>query len=107
MWRVARYFSRHYDLHRSPSKLFSSEEEVDLYVIQLFKAYFRTLNQSLLTIHSHYRELGLDDLDKLELVLKLENELGTEVPQKDYDQLATLKSFTHYIMQTNNYKGPS
>lgn len=107
MWRVVRFFSRHYDLHRAPAKLFNSEEEIDQYVLQLFKSYFRTLNQSLLTIYSHYRELGLDDLDKLELVLRLENDLGGPVPQNDYDKLATLKSFSHYIMKTTNYKGPS
>lgn len=107
MWRAVRLFSRHYELHRPVAKVFTSEEAVDLYVVELFKSYFRTINQTLLTIHSHYRELGLDEMDKLELVIRLENDLGQPVPQREYERLATLKTFTHYIMKTTNYKVPS
>ena len=84
--------------------MFHSEDEIDEYVLKVFKTYFRTLNQPLMTIRSHYRELGLDELDKLEITLKIESELGIEVPQGAFEGFTTLKSVAKFIAETGNYR---
>lgn len=101
---LSRGFSRYYELHKKEPLIFRSEDEIDEYVVKLFKTYFRTVNQPLMTIRSHYRELGLDELDKLEITLKLEDELGLEVPQETFEKFSTLKSVATFIAGTGNYR---
>ncbi len=43
------------------------------------------------------RDLDLDSIDFLELVTALHRELGVDIPERDYGQLATLAAAVDYL----------
>lgn len=44
-------------------------------------------------------DLGADSLDTVELVMALEEEFGTEIPDEDAEKIVTVKNAVEYIMQ--------
>ena len=42
-------------------------------------------------------DLGADSLDQVELVMALEEEFGSEIPEEDVDQLQTVGQVIEYI----------
>lgn len=42
-------------------------------------------------------DLGADSLDTVELVMALEEEFGTEIPDDDAEKIATLQAAVEYI----------
>ncbi len=44
-------------------------------------------------------DLGADSLDVVELVMKLEDEFGIEIPEEDAEKIATVKDAVEYIAQ--------
>ncbi len=42
-------------------------------------------------------DLGADSLDVVELVMKLEDEFGIEIPEEDAEKIATVKDAVDYI----------
>ncbi len=47
-------------------------------------------------------DLGADSLDQVELVMALEEEFGTEIPEEDVDQLQTVGQVIEYITTHNS-----
>ena len=47
-------------------------------------------------------DLGADSLDQVELVMALEEEFGTEIPEEDVDQLQTVGQVIEYITAHNS-----
>lgn len=48
------------------------------------------------TVH-FTRDLGLDSLDTVDLIMQLEQEFGIRIPDEDYPKLTTLSSVMHYL----------
>jgi acyl carrier protein len=46
---------------------------------------------------SFIEDLGADSLDQVELVMALEEEFKTEIPEEDVDKLTTVGDVTKYI----------
>lgn len=46
---------------------------------------------------SFVNDLGADSLDTVELVMALEEEFGTEIPDTDAEKITTVKEATDYI----------
>ncbi len=42
-------------------------------------------------------DLGADSLDQVELVMALEEEFGSEIPEEDVDQLQTVNDVIKYV----------
>lgn len=42
-------------------------------------------------------DLGADSLDVVELVMKLEDEFGIEIPEEDAEKITTVKDAVEYI----------
>jgi len=42
-------------------------------------------------------ELDIDSIDWLNFIVSLNEELGVEIPESDYDQLLTLEGLTGYL----------
>lgn len=49
-----------------------------------------------LTIH-FMKDLGLDSLDQVEIIMKLEDEFGFEIPDNHAEKLMTPKDLIEYI----------
>jgi acyl carrier protein len=65
-------------------------------VISILKGF--GIQQSQLTNNVHFtRDLGLDSLDTVDLVMQLENEFGIRIPDEDYSRLLTLQGVLNYL----------
>jgi NADH dehydrogenase (ubiquinone) 1 alpha/beta subcomplex 1 len=52
------------------------------------------------TIDAHFiKDLGLDSLDHVELVMAVEDEFGFEIPDSDAEKLLCPKDVVHYIAE--------
>merc|ERR1711860_70750 len=51
-----------------------------------------------LTVESHFmKDLGLDSLDQVEIIMAMEDEFGFEIPDVDSEQLMTPQAVIQYI----------
>ncbi|XP_032896768.1 acyl carrier protein, mitochondrial [Amblyraja radiata] len=83
---------RHYgDL--PPLSLDSIHERV-LYVLKLYDK----INPDKLVVGSHFmKDLGLDSLDQVEIIMAMEDEFGFEIPDGDAEKLMTPEEIVTYI----------
>nr|XP_033770781.1 acyl carrier protein, mitochondrial [Geotrypetes seraphini] len=88
---------RHYgDL--PPLTLESISERV-LYVLKLYDK----INPEKLTVQSHFmKDLGLDSLDQVEIIMAMEDEFGFEIPDADGEKLMTPQEIVDYIADKND-----
>lgn len=53
---------------------------------------------SAVTDQTHFsRDLGLDSLDMVDLIMQLEQEFGIRIPDEDYDKLTTMRDVLDYL----------
>ncbi len=57
----------------------SEKEDIQAYVMQLLKNYFKTTRQAHLEYDSSLKDHGLDSLDAVELVMQMEEDLNYKV----------------------------
>uniref|UniRef100_A0A8C3T0I5 Acyl carrier protein n=1 Tax=Chelydra serpentina TaxID=8475 RepID=A0A8C3T0I5_CHESE len=83
---------RHYsDL--PPLTLESIEERV-LYVLKLYDK----VDPEKLTVTSHFmKDLGLDSLDQVEIIMAMEDEFGFEIPDMEAEKLMCPQEIVDYI----------
>ncbi len=65
-------------------------------VIEILKEF--GIPESAITDKTHFsRDLGMDSLDSVDLVMQLEKEFGISIPDQDYDKLTTLQDVLTYL----------
>ena len=51
-----------------------------------------------LSVESHFhKDLGLDSLDHVEVIMAMEDEFGFEIPDQDAEKLSSPKAIIQYI----------
>ncbi|QMW07213.1 acyl carrier protein [Spirosoma foliorum] len=56
------------------------------------------VQETAITDQTHFtRDLGLDSLDTVDLIMQLEQEFGIRIPDEDYDKLTTMKGVMTYL----------
>ncbi|GAB4047577.1 acyl carrier protein [Spirosoma litoris] len=56
------------------------------------------VQETAITDQTHFtRDLGLDSLDTVDLIMQLEQEFGIRIPDEDYDKLTTMKGVMAYL----------
>jgi acyl carrier protein len=75
----------------------ASHQEIETYVLRLFKDYFRTANVIKLSLRSSFQDHGLDSLDGLELVTKVEDQLGIQASDDTLRTLNSVAAFMKFI----------
>lgn len=53
-----------------------TNDEIEKYVLSIVRDYFRTTQKASVTLDSNFKDHGLDSLDAIELVIRIEDELG-------------------------------
>lgn len=48
-------------------------------------------------LNSSFVALGIDSLEMVNLILELEQELGIDIPEDDYEKLLTVKDVLDYV----------
>ncbi len=51
---------------------------------------------------SFIEDLGLDSLDLVDMIMKLEEEFGISIPDEDLDKIRTVKDAINYIKEKAN-----
>lgn len=65
-------------------------------VIEILKQF--GVPASAVTEKTHFsRDLGLDSLDTVDLIMQLEKEFGIRVPDEDYAKLTTVQGVLDYL----------
>ncbi|XP_073492616.1 acyl carrier protein, mitochondrial [Aquarana catesbeiana] len=65
-----------------------------LYVLKLYDK----VDPEKLTVNSHFmKDLGLDSLDQVEIIMAMEDEFGFEIPDADGEKLMTPQEIVDYI----------
>lgn len=99
-----RYFTTTQTLNlNSPQTIqLNSQQDIEKYVLKLFKDYFRTINIIKLSLKSSFQDHGLDSLDGLELVTKVEDQLGIHANDETLRSLNTVAGFVNFIKNAQN-----
>ncbi|GAB3772787.1 acyl carrier protein [Spirosoma horti] len=65
-------------------------------VIEILKEF--GVQESAITDQTHFsRDLGLDSLDSVDLIMQLEKEFGIRIPDEDYGKLTTMQGVLTYL----------
>ncbi|GAB3710602.1 hypothetical protein GCM10027592_47450 [Spirosoma flavus] len=65
-------------------------------VIEILKQF--GVAESAITDQTHFsRDLGLDSLDSVDLIMQLEQAFGIRIPDEDYSKLTTMKGVLTYL----------
>ncbi|TRY90755.1 hypothetical protein DNTS_004517 [Danionella cerebrum] len=83
----------------APNFTLESIEDRVLYVLKLYDK----VDPENLKVTSHFmKDLGLDSLDQVEIIIAMEDEFGFEIPDADGEKLMTPEEIVMYI--ANRYK---
>ncbi|UFH56042.1 acyl carrier protein [Spirosoma sp. KNUC1025] len=65
-------------------------------VIEILKQF--GIPESAITEQTHFsRDLGLDSLDTVDLIMQLEQTFGIRIPDEDHAKLTTMKDVLNYL----------
>ncbi|PAA52771.1 hypothetical protein BOX15_Mlig007817g2, partial [Macrostomum lignano] len=85
--------------YASASSAGLSQDKITERVMTVIKL-FEKISAEKLTIESHFmKELGLDSLDHVELLMAIEDEFGFEIPDQDAEKLNKPSDIIKYLCE--------
>ena len=81
-----------------------TDDEIEQYVISITKDYFRTTRKASVGLDSAFSDHGLDSLDVIELVIRVEDELGYMIDAENLEKFKKPRHFVNFIKQMEGYK---
>ncbi|KAL7747309.1 mitochondrial acyl carrier protein [Sorochytrium milnesiophthora] len=79
-----------------------AREDVESRIINLLKG-FDKVDAGKVTSTAHFtNDLGLDSLDTVEVVMAIEEEFAIEIPDKEADEIHTVKQAIDYIAKRDD-----
>ncbi|CDK25996.1 unnamed protein product [Kuraishia capsulata CBS 1993] len=66
-------------------------------IVELFESYDKTAGKEILPSSSFTRDLGLDSLDTVEVVMEIENEFSIIIPDHEADEIKTVQQAIDFI----------
>ena len=81
-----------------------TDDEIESYVLSIVKDYFRTTKKASLTLDSAFADHGLDSLDAIELVIRVEDELGYVIDAENLELFKKPRHFVNFIKQMEGYR---
>ncbi|KAF9270312.1 acyl carrier protein [Marasmius fiardii PR-910] len=77
-----------------------SKQDIETRVLDVLKG-FEKVDASKLSTSSHFsKDLGLDSLDAVEVVMAVEEEFAIEIPDAEADEIQTVQQAIEYIAKT-------
>lgn len=105
-WRVSSqsWSVRTFAAAAATSDSFLDKKEVAARVIEVLKG-VQKIDQSKISTSAHFtKDLGLDSLDTVEVVLAFEDEFGIEIPDNEADKIHSVSDAVDYISSNPNAK---
>jgi len=89
-------------LNLNPVRAYSGKEPLDLdtigqRVLLVLNLYDKTNNDKLNLDAHFFKDLGLDSLDHVEVIMAMEDEFGFEIPDDHGEKLLTPRSIVRYV----------
>ena len=81
-----------------------TDDEIEQYVVSITKDYFRTTRKATVSLDSVFSDHGLDSLDVVELVIRVEDELGYMIDAENLEKFKKPRHFVNFIKQLEGYK---
>ena len=81
-----------------------TDDEIEQYVVSITKDYFRTTRKASVSLDSAFSDHGLDSLDVVELVIRVEDELGYMIDAENLEKFKKPRHFVNFIKQMEGYK---
>ncbi|KAF8640596.1 hypothetical protein AX17_000258 [Amanita inopinata Kibby_2008] len=75
-------------------------DAIEARVLDVFRDFEKVDPAKLTPSASFTKDLGLDSLDAVEVVLAVEEEFGIEIPDAEADEIATVQQAIDYIAKT-------
>ena len=82
----------------------STNDEIDNYVVSLVRDYFLTTKKAEVSLDSSFADHGLDSLDVVELIIKVEDELGYVIDAENLEKFKKPRHFVNFIRHMEAYK---
>ena len=82
----------------------SNTDEIESYVLSIVKDYFRTTKKASVSLDSTFADHGLDSLDAIELVIRVEDDLGYLIDAENLQLFKKPRHFVNFIKQMEAYK---
>ena len=76
----------------------ASAAEIETKVIEIVSKQLGVAKDKISKTSSFVNDLGADSLDTVELVMALEEEFETEIPDEDAEKIATVKDAIDYVL---------
>lgn len=84
-----RFYSEHHGL---------SHDEVSTRIVEVIKS-FNKVDPNAVTAHSHFqKDLGLDSLEQVELILNIEDEFAVDIPDAESEKIQSAEDAINYII---------
>ena len=81
-----------------------ADDEIEQYVLSITKDYFRCTQKAHLTVDSLFKDHGIDSLDTIELVIRIEDELGYVVDGENLQKFKKPLHMINFIKHMEAYK---
>ncbi|KAF7728523.1 hypothetical protein EC973_005927 [Apophysomyces ossiformis] len=76
-----------------------SSADIEKRVLEILDG-FEKIDPKKVSLDAHFvNDLGLDSLDTVEVVMAIEEEFSVEIPDKEADEIKTVKQAVEYISQ--------
>merc|ERR1712226_492802 len=72
-------------------------EDIEGYVVNLWRDYFRSTNKANISLESALGDHGLDSLDSIELSMRVEEDLGIMISAETLPVLRKVKHYVNYL----------
>uniref|UniRef100_A0A8H7Y7Q6 Acyl carrier protein n=1 Tax=Psilocybe cubensis TaxID=181762 RepID=A0A8H7Y7Q6_PSICU len=83
-----------------------SKDVITSRVLETLKGYEKIDPAKLTTSASFHKDLGLDSLDAVEVMMAVEEEFSIEIPDAEADEITTVQQAIDYIAKSPDGKGP-
>ena len=77
--------------------MLKTDDEIEQYVVSITKDYFRTTRKASVSLDSAFTDHGLDSLDVIELVIRVEDELGYMIDAENLQKFKKPRHFVNFI----------
>ena len=84
--------------------MLKTSDEIEDYVLSITRDYFRTTKKASVSLDSLFSDHGLDSLDAIELVIRVEDELGYMIDAENLEKFKKPRHFVNFIKHMEAYK---
>ena len=81
-----------------------TDDEVENYVLSITRDYFLCTKKASVGLESAFSDHGLDSLDVIELVIRVEDELGYVIDAENLEKFKKPRHFVNFIKHMEGYK---